>query len=43
MVRVSMSRNASLEEFFRSLAIKVVSSLCATLVVFVIKTIMSFI
>lgn len=43
MVRVSMSRNASLEEFFKSLLLKVLASLTATFVIWAMKMILSFV
>ena len=42
-VRVNMSRNAGLEEFFRSLALKVLASLTATLVIWAMKMILNFV
>jgi hypothetical protein len=38
-----MSRNAGLEEFFRSLALKVLASLTATLVIWAMKMILNFV
>ena len=43
MVRLEMSRKAGMQDFFKSLLLKVLASLTATFVIWAMKMILSFV